>query len=94
MTRKKLPESFSKYRRHYESMLESIPELNGVARKLLTPQGFLDIYLEIKMLYPTQEEAYEMLEAQHERITGKRMYSEYDSFRSVVRRKRRKSSGR
>jgi hypothetical protein len=33
------------------------------------------------MLYPTYEEAYEMLEEQHERITGSRMYSEYDSFR-------------
>jgi len=94
MARRKIPESFTKFRRHYESMLESIPALSGVARKLLSPQGFLDIYMEIKMLYPTQEEAYEKLEEQVERITGKRMYSEYDSFRSVVRRRRRKSSGR
>lgn len=34
-----------------------------------------------------------MLEAQHERITGKRMYSEFDSFRSVVRRRRKRSPG-
>ena len=27
------------------------------------------------------EDAYEMLEEQHERITGARMYSEYHSFR-------------
>lgn len=94
MARRKIPESFTKFRRHYESVLESIPPLNEVARKLLSPQGFLDIYMEIKMLYPTQEEAYEKLEEQVERITGKRMYSEYDSFRSVVRRRRRKSSGR
>ena len=33
------------------------------------------------MRFPTYEDAYEMLEEQVERITGKRMYSEYDSFR-------------
>ena len=90
MARKKLPDSFTKYRKHYESILEAIPPLSGVARKLLSPQGFLDIYMEIRTLYPTQEEAYEKLEEHVERISGKRMYSEFDSFRSVVRRRRRK----
>ena len=51
------------------------------ARKLLSPQGFLYTFLEIRMLYQTYEDAYEMLESQVERITGERMYSEYSSFR-------------
>ena len=57
--------------------------LSAEARKLLSPQGFLYTFLEIRMLYQTYEDAYEMLEEQVERITGKRMYSEYDSFRTV-----------
>ena len=42
--------------------------------------------MEIKMLYPTNEDAYEMLEEQHEHITGKWMYAGYDTFRRVYKR--------
>ena len=70
-------------RLRYENELGEIPALSPAARKLLSAQGFLDYFLEIRMLFQTYEDAYEMLEEQHERITGKRMYSEYSSFRRV-----------
>ena len=60
---------------------QSIEPLSDLARKLLSQEGFLDLFLEVRMLYPTYEDAYEMLEEQVERITGERMYSEYSSFR-------------
>ena len=68
-------------RKRYEDELGAIQPLSPAARKLLSPEGFIDYFLEIRMLYPTYEDAYEMLEEQHERITGSRMYSEYSSFR-------------
>ena len=82
-------------RQRYEEQLSAIPALSAEARKLLSPQGFLYTFLEIRMLYQTYEDAYEMLEEQVERITGKRMYSEYDSFRTVyLRWKTKKRSPR
>ena len=81
MARRKLSEAQHAARHRYEAELDTIPPLCPLARKLLSAEGFLDFFLEIRMLYPTYEEAYEMLEEQHERITGERMYSEYDSFR-------------
>jgi len=66
----------------YEKELNEIEPLSDLARKLLSQEeGFLDLFLEVRMLYPTYEDAYEMLEEQVERITGARMYSEYHSFR-------------
>ena len=55
-------------------------------RKLLSAEGFLSYFLELRQLFPTYEQAYEELEAQHERITGKWMYAEYDTFRRVYKR--------
>lgn len=72
------------YRRQQEKRLEAIPALTDDVRSLLSPDGFLSLFLEIRGLYPTFEEAYEYLESQHERIIGYRMYSEYDSFRRVI----------
>ena len=40
----------------------------------------------MRSLFPTYEEAYEMLEEQHERITGHWRYSECDTFRTVYKR--------
>ena len=77
----------------YEKELNEIEPLSPLARKLLSQEGFLDLFLEVRMLYPTYEDAYEMLEEQHERITGARMYSEYHSFRrGFLRRKTKKRS--
>ena len=83
MARRKVSEMQIRVRLRYENELGAIPALSPAARKLLSAQGFLDYFLEIRMLFPTYEDAYEMLEEQVERITGKRMYSEYDSFRTV-----------
>jgi len=46
----------------------------------------LSYFLELRQLFPTYEQAYEELEAQHEHITGKWMYAEYDTFRRVYKR--------
>ena len=56
-------------RQRYEGQLKSIEPLSDLVRKLLSQEGFLDLFLEVRMLYPTYEDAYEMLEEQHERIT-------------------------
>lgn len=50
---------------------------------------YIDYFLEIRMLYPSYEEAYEVLEDYHEAITGRRKYSEYGSFRYAMKVKRR-----
>ena len=81
MARRKISEMQTIVRQRYEEEISAIPPLSAEARKLLSPQGFLYTFLEIWMLYPTYEDAYEMLEEQVERITGERMYSEYSSFR-------------
>ena len=81
MARRILSDAQHAARHRYEAELGSIAPLCPQARKLLSAEGFLDLFLEIRMLYPTYEEAYEMLEEQHERIIGSRMDSEYDSFR-------------
>ena len=95
MARRKVSEMQLRVRQRYEEQLSAIPALSAEARKLLSPQGFLYTFLEIRMLYQTYEDAYEMLEEQVERITGKRMYSEYDSFRTVyLRWKTKKRSPR
>ena len=81
MARRILSEAQNTTRQRYEAELQAVAPLPDLCRKLLSQDGFLDMFLEIRMLYPTYEEAYEMLEEQHERITGSRMYSEYSSFR-------------
>ena len=81
MPKRKVTDMQIRARQRYEEQLAAIPPLSAEARKLLSPQGFLYTFLEIRMLYPTYEDAYEMLEEQVERITGERMYSECSSFR-------------
>ena len=83
MARRKISEAQLRLRMRYEEELGSIPALDPAARKLLSPEGFLEYFLEVRYLYPTYEDAYEMLEAQVDRITEGRMYSEYHSFRRV-----------
>lgn len=80
MAKKSISEAQIRARLRYEKELNEIEPLSPLARKLLSAQGFLDYFLEIRMLFPTYEDAYEMLEEQHERIIGKRMYSEYHFF--------------
>ena len=73
-----------------EAELEAIPALSPAAQKLLTPEGFLSYFLEMRSLFPTYEDAYYELERQHERITGQTMYAEYDTFRRVYKRSLKK----
>lgn len=80
MAKKSISEVQIRARLRYEKELNEIEPLSPLAREFLSAQGFLDYILEIRMLFPTYEDAYEMLEEQHERITGKQMYSEYHSF--------------
>jgi len=70
MARRKISEMQTIVRQRYEGQLQSIEPLSDLARKLLSQEGFLDLFLEVRMLYPTHEEAYEMLEEQHERISS------------------------
>lgn len=69
-----------------ESELSAIPPLHPAIRRITSAEGFADYYLRMRDLYDTQLEAYERLEDFHIAITGKRRYSEFDSFRRVVNR--------
>ena len=70
-----------KLRSEIEDELASIEPLSPIARKLLSAQGFEEYFEMMKELYPSYKAAYERLETFYESITGKRRYSEYDSFR-------------
>ena len=69
-----------------EMELSAIPPLHPAIRKITSAEGFADYYLRMRDLYDTQLEAYERLEDFHIAITGKRRYSEFDSFRVLVSR--------
>ena len=86
MIRRKVTEEQVQIRERIMAELGDIPALTPAAQKLLTAEGFLSYFLELRQLFPTYEEAYEELEAQHERITGRWMYAEYDTFRRVYKR--------
>ena len=45
----------------------------------------MSYFLELRQLFPTYEQAYEELEAQHERITGKWMYARPGVFPDFVK---------
>lgn len=94
MIKRKVTEEQMRQREQLVSELEAIPALSPAARKLLTAEGFLAYFLEARMLFPTYEEAYEFLEDQHERITGRWMYSEYASFKIQYQRWKRKQNGK
>lgn len=73
-------------RRRIEEKLAMIPAINVKARELFTTEGFIRYYLEMMDLYETYFEAYERLEEFYESIFGCRRYSEYFSFRVILRR--------
>jgi hypothetical protein len=58
----------------------------AVFLRLITVEGFIDYYLEMRELYPTYKEAYERLEDFYIDFTGHRKYSEFSSFRRVMTR--------
>jgi len=80
-------------REKIESELSAIPRIDPVMKKLLSAEGFADYYFEMMDLYPSQMEAYERLEDFHIQVTGRRRYSEFDSFRKVLDRRLKKERG-
>lgn len=84
--KKKFSDRQLQERARIESELSQIEPMCTLARKITSVEGFVDYYLQMRDLYDTQMEAYERLEDFHIAITGRRRYSEYDSFRVVVMR--------
>ena len=80
---KKFTERQLQERNRIEAELEQIQPMCDLARKITSPAGFYDYYLQMRDLYDTQTEAYERLEDFHIAITGHRKYAEFDSFRGV-----------
>lgn len=77
---KKLTPRMLAEQQRIEQELSEIPTA-GNLKKLLSLDGFVDYYLEMREVYTTHLEAYEALESHYERITGRRRYSEFHSFR-------------
>lgn len=73
-----------------EAELAAIPPIASAARLLTSTDGFVDYYLRMYDLYPTQYEAYEKLEEYHTAVTGKRRYAEFDSFRQIMNKQLKK----
>lgn len=70
-------------REKVEAELKALDPLSPEVRRFLSFEGFAELYLRMRDLYPTQLEAYERLEDFYISITGKRRYSEFSSFRKV-----------
>lgn len=62
--------------------VEPLPEC---VRQLLSPEGFREYFNLVCDCYPIRLEAYEALDDIHIRLTGRRKYSEYASFRVANR---------
>lgn len=89
--RKKFSDRQLSERSKIELELSAIPPLHPAICKITSAEGFADYYLRMRDLYDTQLEAYERLEDFHIAITGKRRYSEFDSFRRICGRVLKKS---
>ncbi len=85
MRRRKITQEQIRRREQILSGIAAQEPLPKAARKMLSVDGFRELFLQIKDLYPNNIEAYEALEEQHIRIFGERKYSEYDSFRGSVK---------
>jgi hypothetical protein len=55
MIRRKVTEEQVKIRERIMAELGAIPALSPAARKLLTAEGFLSYFLELRQLFPTYE---------------------------------------
>ena len=72
-----------------------IPQAPPSMRRLATTEGFIASYEALVKCCKTYQNAYEVLEMQHERVFGFRKYDNFSSFKSVYwRRQRRKNEGR
>ncbi len=74
------------HRQAVEDRLAELPKISPTAIKLLSARGFALCFLDMVELYPTRPIAYERLEDAYRRMTGKRRYSGYQSFRRVLSR--------
>lgn len=73
-------------REKVEAELKAMDPLSPEVRYFFSQEGFAEFFLRMRDLYPTQLEAYERLEDFYITVTGKRRYSEYNSFRRVLKR--------
>lgn len=69
-----------------EAELAAIPLLDARLSKIMSAEGFIDYYLRMVSLYPSNRLAYERLEEFYETLTGKRRYSDFKSFLIVLKR--------
>lgn len=84
--RKNTPEQVQ-FRQEILQKIATQPPLSNELRDLQTTEGFYRLYMQLRLCYPNNIEAYEALEEQYIRIFGHRKYSEYDSFRGSVKQK-------
>lgn len=80
MPRKRITQEMLERQRRREAEIAAIPELSDAVQRIVSREGFLQLFHELRDNYSTPKEAYYFLEAQHERITGEWKYSEYNSF--------------
>lgn len=73
-------------REKVEADLSAINPLSPEARNFHLFNGFAEMYLRMRDLYPTQFEAYEQLEDFYITLTGKHRYSEFSLFRRWLNR--------
>jgi hypothetical protein len=72
------------HRNAIEARFTELPKITPTAIKLLSARGFALCFLDMEELYPSRRIAYERLEDAYIRMTGKRRYSSYNSFRRVL----------
>lgn len=92
MTRRQCTRLEESKRKEVDAELSVLAPISPEVRELMTVEGFARWFGRMKTLYPTYEEAYEALESHYQRLTGRRRYSEYSSFRLVYNRKCNKVS--
>ena len=79
--KKKLDDSQLARQKEFKARMDALQPLSDDARRFLSPEGFLDIFLKVRSDFTSNWEAYETLEDYHQALFGYRKYSEYDSFR-------------
>lgn len=70
-----------------ENELSEIERIDPQARQILTPEGFMNCFLEMQHLYDTQNDAYEKLEEICMRVTGRRHYNGFHSYTAAYKRR-------
>lgn len=71
-------------RNNLEAELAAIPPLDPKLSKIMSAEGFIDYYLRMVSLYPSNRLAYERLEEFYENLTGQRRYSDFKSFLIIL----------